>query len=65
MSVDEAPRGSTGQEVEGQRMEGQEAGGAKGGGVGDDAEMQEIEDISAKPIFVPGQDTAPPLPERM
>lgn len=57
MDVDEAPRGGQGEG---------EAGGVEGGGGGEegDAEMQEMEEVSAKPIFVAGQDRPPPLPER-
>lgn len=53
MDVDEAPRGGKGEG---------DAGGVREGGDGD-AEMQEMKEVSAKPIFVGGE-RPPPLPER-
>lgn len=60
MEVDEAPRGRQG------GGEGVGEAGAWGAGAqdGDAGEGQEMSEVSAKPIFVPGQDGPPPLPDR-
>ena len=58
MDVDDTPHG--GQPANGDSAGAEERAGAKE----EDAEMQEMEEVSAKPIFMPGQDRPPPLPER-
>lgn len=57
MEVDEAPRGRQGGEGVGEV-------GEAGGRDGDAEEGQEMSEVSAKPIFVPGQNDPPPLPDR-
>lgn len=57
MDVDDAPQVS--QPADGDSAA-QDGSGTKGG----DAEMQEMKQVSAKPIFMTGQDRPPPLPER-
>lgn len=57
MEVDEAPRGRQGGESVGEV-------GEAGARDGDAEEGQEMSEVSAKPIFVPGQNDPPPLPDR-
>lgn len=60
MGVDETPR--AGQESGGgATSEGREG---SRSGEGGDEKMEEMAEISARPIFVPGQGPPPPLPER-
>ena len=58
MDVDESPR--VGQPGNGDLTGSKERGGDAEG----DAEIQEMREVSAKPMFVPGQGPPPPLPER-